>query len=171
MAFFFDVCREMVVVKELLDVSARWNEVKALYILESSAWVGEVRCLAWAVFIHERCFIGGFDVGEEGNENEKGPCLLVCCERLVLVEGDIGDHSAYAVIVKIYQVDVCDSNAADSVDDCVEFVGGVGVKREGAGGRHSEASGAAVSCVGSVLGEWWPMSAASGGLLLVSSRA
>jgi hypothetical protein len=50
-------------------------------------------------------------------------------------------------------------------------VGGVGVKREGAGGRHSEVSGAAVSCVGSVLGEWWPTSAASGGLLSVSSRA
>ncbi len=78
MAFFFDVCREMVVVKELLDVSARWDEVKALYILELPAWVGEVRCLAWAVFIHEHCFIRGCDVGEEGNK--KGPCLLVCCE-------------------------------------------------------------------------------------------
>ncbi len=42
MVFFFDVCREMVVVKELLDVSAGWGEVKSLYILESSAWVGEV---------------------------------------------------------------------------------------------------------------------------------
>jgi hypothetical protein len=41
-AFFFDVCREMVVVKELFDVSAGWDEVKALYILESPAWVGEV---------------------------------------------------------------------------------------------------------------------------------
>ncbi len=78
MAFFFDVCREMVVVKELLDISAGWDEVKALYILELLAWVGEVRCHAWAVFIHEHCFSGGFDVGEEGNK--KGPCLLVCCE-------------------------------------------------------------------------------------------
>jgi hypothetical protein len=89
----------------------------------------------------------------------------------VLVEGGVGDHSAYAVIVKIHRVDVCDSNAANSVDDCVEFVGGVGVKGEGAGGRYSEVNGAAVSCLGSVLGEWWPMSAASGGLLSVSSRA
>ena len=87
----------------------------------------------------------------------------------MLVEGDMGDHSEYAVVVKIHPVDVSDSNAADSVNDCVEFVGGVGVKREGAGGRHSEVSGAAVSCVGSVLGEWWPMSAATGGLLSVSS--
>ncbi len=71
----------------------------------------------------------------------------------MLVEGDVGDHSAYAVVVEIYQVDVSNSNATDSVDDCVEFVGGVGVKREGAGGRHTEVSGAAVSCVGSVLGE------------------
>ncbi len=46
MAFFFDVCREMVIVKELLDVSAGWVEVKALYILESLAWVVEVGCLA-----------------------------------------------------------------------------------------------------------------------------
>ncbi len=83
----------------------------------------------------------------------------------------MGDHSAYAVVVKIHQVDVCNINAADSVDDCVEFVGGVGVKREGAGGCHSEVSGAVVSCVGSVLGEWWPTSAASGGLLLVSVQA
>ncbi len=45
MAFFFDVCGEMVVVKELLDISAGWDEVKALYILESLAWVGEVQCL------------------------------------------------------------------------------------------------------------------------------
>jgi hypothetical protein len=89
----------------------------------------------------------------------------------VLVEGDMGDHSAYAIVVKINRVDVCDSNATDSVDDCVEFVGGVGVKREGAGGHHSEVSGAAVSCVGSVLGKWWPTSAASGGLLSVSSQA
>ncbi len=89
-------------------------------------------------------------MGEEGNK--KGPCLLVCCERLVLVEGDVGDHSAYAVVVKIHQVDICNSYAADSADDCVEFVGGVGVKREGAGGRHLEVSGTAVSCVGSVLG-------------------
>ncbi len=37
MQFFFDVCGEMVVVKELLDVSAGWDEVKALYILELSA--------------------------------------------------------------------------------------------------------------------------------------
>jgi hypothetical protein len=108
-------------------------------------------------------------VGEEGNE--KGPCLLVCYEQLVLVEGDVGDHSAYAVVVKIHQVDVCDSNAANSVDDCVEFVGGVGVKREGAGGCHLEVSSAAVSCVGSVLGKWWSTSAASGGVLSVSSRA
>jgi hypothetical protein len=42
MAFFFDVCGEMIVVKELLDVSARWDEVKSLYILESLARVGEV---------------------------------------------------------------------------------------------------------------------------------
>ena len=42
MVFFFDVCREMVVVKELLDISAGWDEVKALYILELPAWVGEV---------------------------------------------------------------------------------------------------------------------------------
>ncbi len=42
MAFFFDVCGKMAVVKELLDISAGWDEVKALYILESSAWVGEV---------------------------------------------------------------------------------------------------------------------------------
>ncbi len=49
MAFLFDVCREMVVVKELLDVSAGWDEVKALYILESSAWDGEVQCLASSV--------------------------------------------------------------------------------------------------------------------------
>ena len=89
----------------------------------------------------------------------------------MLVEGDVGDHSAYAVVVKIHQVDVCDSNAANSVDDCVEFVGGVGVKREGAGGCHTEVSSAAVSCVGSVLGEWWPMSVASGVLLSVSSQA
>ena len=108
-------------------------------------------------------------MGEEGNE--KGPCLLVCYEQLVLVEGDVGDHSAYAIVFNIHRVDVCNSNAANSIDDCVEFVGGVGVKREGAGGRHSEVSGAAVSCVGSVLGEWWPTSAASGGLLSVSSRA
>ena len=87
----------------------------------------------------------------------------------MLVEGDVSDHSAYAVVVKIHRVDVSNSNAADSVNDCVEFVGGVGVKREGAGGRHTEISGAGVSCVGSVLGEWWPTSAASGGLLLVGS--
>ncbi len=42
MAFFFGVCRGMVVVKELLDASAGWDEVKALYILESPAWVGEI---------------------------------------------------------------------------------------------------------------------------------
>ena len=89
----------------------------------------------------------------------------------MLVEGGVGDHSAYAVVVKIHRVDVCDINFADSVDDCVEFVGGVGVKREGAGGRHLKVSGAAVSCVGSVLGEWWPTSAASGGLLSVSVQA
>ncbi len=87
----------------------------------------------------------------------------------MLAEGDVGDHSVYAVVVKIHRVDDCNSNAADSVDDCVEFVGGDGVKREGAGGHHSEVSSAAVSCVGSVLGEWWPTSAASGGLLSVSS--
>ncbi len=55
----------------------------------------------------------------------------------MLVEGDLGDHSAYAVVVKIHRVDVCNSIAADYIDDCVEFVGGVGVKREGAGGCHS----------------------------------
>ncbi len=33
MAFFLDVCREMVIVKELLDVSAGWDEVKTSYIL------------------------------------------------------------------------------------------------------------------------------------------
>jgi hypothetical protein len=32
MAFFFDVCREIVIVKELLDVSAEGDEVKVLYI-------------------------------------------------------------------------------------------------------------------------------------------
>ncbi len=42
MAFFFHVCGEMVVVKELLDISAGWDEVKALYILELLAWVCEV---------------------------------------------------------------------------------------------------------------------------------
>ncbi len=42
MAFFFDVCREMALVKELLGVSAGWDEVKALYILELLAWVGGV---------------------------------------------------------------------------------------------------------------------------------
>ncbi len=42
MAFFFDMCEEMAVVKELLDVSAGWDEVKALYILESMAWAREV---------------------------------------------------------------------------------------------------------------------------------
>ncbi len=89
----------------------------------------------------------------------------------MLVEGDVGDHSAYAVVVKIHRVDVSDSNASDPVNDCVEFVGDVGVKREGAGRRHTEVSGAAVSCVGSVLGKWWPTSAAYGGLLLVGSRA
>jgi hypothetical protein len=89
----------------------------------------------------------------------------------VLVEGDVSDHSAYAVVVKIHRVDVSNSNAADSVNDCVEFVGGVGVKREVAGGSHTEVSDTAVSCVGSVLGEWWPTSAASGGLLSVGSRA
>ncbi len=78
MAFFFNVCGEMIVVKELFDVSAGWDEFKDLYILESSAWVCEVQCFAWAAFIHERCFIRGFDVWEEGNE--KGPCFLVCCE-------------------------------------------------------------------------------------------
>ncbi len=88
----------------------------------------------------------------------------------MLVEGDVGDHSAYAIVVKIHRVDVSDSNAADSVNDCVEFVGGVGVKREGAGGCHTEVSGAAVSCVGSVLGKWWSTSAASGGLLSVGSQ-
>jgi hypothetical protein len=41
MAFFFVVCGEMVIVKELLDVSARWDEVKASYILELLAWVCE----------------------------------------------------------------------------------------------------------------------------------
>ncbi len=51
----------------------------------------------------------------------------------MLVEGDVGDHCAYAVVVKIHQVDVCDSDAANSVNDCVEFVRGVGVKGEGAG--------------------------------------
>ena len=71
----------------------------------------------------------------------------------MLAEGDVGDHIAYALVVEIHRVDVCDSNAANSVDDCVEFVGGVGVKREGAGGCHSEVSGAAVSCVGSVMGK------------------
>ncbi len=166
MAFFFDVCREMVVVKEHLDVSAGWDEVKALYILELLAWVGEVQCLMWAVFIHEGCFIGGLMWAKKATKN-----LLVCCEGLVLVEGDVGDHSAYAAVIKIHQVDVCNSNAANSVNDCVEFVGGVGVKKEGAGGRHLEVSGAAVSCAGSVLGEWWPMSGVSGGLLLVSSQA
>ncbi len=55
----------------------------------------------------------------------------------MLVEGDVGDHSVYAVVVKIHRVDISDSNAADSVNDCVEFVGGVGVKREGAGGCHT----------------------------------
>ncbi len=90
-------------------------------------------------------------MGEE--IKKKGPCLLVCCERLVLVEGDVGDHSAYAVIVKIHQVDVCDSNANNSINDCVEFVRGVGVKRKGAGGCHLEVSGTAVSGVGSVLGK------------------
>ncbi len=85
--------------------------------------------------------------------DEKGPCFLVCCERLVLVDGDVGDHCAYAIIVKIHQVDVCNSNATNSVDDCVVLVRGVGVKGEGAGGHHAEVSGAAVSWVGSVLGE------------------
>jgi hypothetical protein len=79
--------------------------------------------------------------------------LLGVFEQLVLVEGDVGDHCAYAIVVKIHQVDVCDSNAANSVDDCAEFVRGVGVKREGAGGRLAEVSGAAVSWVGSVLGK------------------
>ncbi len=55
----------------------------------------------------------------------------------MLVEGDVGDHSAYAVVVKIHPVDISDSNATESINDCVEFVGGVGVKREGAGGRHT----------------------------------
>ncbi len=41
-AFFFDVCGEMVIVKELLDISAGWDEVKALYISELFAWVCEV---------------------------------------------------------------------------------------------------------------------------------
>ncbi len=71
----------------------------------------------------------------------------------MLVEGDVGDHCAYAIIVKIHQVDICDSNAADSVDDCVVLVRGVGVKGEGAGGRHTEVSSAVVSWSGSVLGE------------------
>jgi hypothetical protein len=88
-----------------------------------------------------------------GRGQQKGPCFLMCCEELVLVEGDVGDHCAYAVVVKIHQVDVCDSNAVDSVDDGVEFVRGVGVKVEGAGGRHAEVSGAAFSWVGSVLGK------------------
>ncbi len=85
----------------------------------------------------------------------------------MLVEGDVGDHCAYAVVVKIHQVDVCNSDTAGSVDNCVEFVGGVGVKGEGAGGCHVEVSGTAISCVGSVLGEWWPTSAALGGLLSI----
>ncbi len=85
--------------------------------------------------------------------DEKGPCFLVCCEQLVLVEGDVGDHCAYAVIVKIHRVDVGNSDAADSIDYCVVLVRGVGVKGEGAGERHAEVSGAAVSWVGSVLGE------------------
>ncbi len=46
----------------------------------------------------------------------------MCCEELVLVEGDVGDHCVYAVVVKIHQVDVCNSNAVDSVDDGVEFL-------------------------------------------------
>jgi hypothetical protein len=86
-AFFFDVCGEIVIVKELLDVFATWDEVKASNILESLAWVREVWCLVWAVFIHEHCFIRGFDVWVEGTE--KGPCFLVCCEQLVLVEGEV----------------------------------------------------------------------------------
>ncbi len=84
--------------------------------------------------------------------NEKGPCFLVCCEQLMLVEGEVGDHCAYAVIVKIHQVDVCNSNAANCVEDCVVLVRCVGVKGEGAGGHHAGVSGAGVSWVGSVLG-------------------
>ncbi len=71
----------------------------------------------------------------------------------MLVEGDMGDHCAYAVIVKIHQVDICDSNAANSIDDCVVLVRGIGVKGEGAGECHAEVSSAAVSWLGSVLGE------------------
>ncbi len=64
--------------KELLDVSAGYDEVKALYFLELLTWVHEVWCLMWAVFIHERCFIQGFDVWLV--DNKTGPCFLVCCE-------------------------------------------------------------------------------------------
>jgi hypothetical protein len=65
----------------------------------------------------------------------------------------MGDHCAYAVIIKIHQVDVCNSNAANSIDDCEVLVRGVGVKGEGASGCHVEVSGAAVRWVGSVLGK------------------
>ncbi len=85
--------------------------------------------------------------------NEKGPCLLVCCEQLVLVKGDVGDHCAYAIIIKIHPVDVCDSNATNSIDDSVVLVRGVGVKGEGAGGSHAVVSGAVVRWMCSVLGE------------------
>ncbi len=71
----------------------------------------------------------------------------------MLVEGDMGDHCAYAIVDKVNRVDVCDSNAANSVDDGVEFVRGVGVKGEGAGGHHTEVSSSAFSWMGSVLGK------------------
>jgi hypothetical protein len=71
----------------------------------------------------------------------------------VLVEGDVGDHCAYAVIVNIHRVDICNSNATGSIDDCVVLVRDVGVKGEGAGRRHAEISGDVVSYVGSVLDE------------------
>ena len=53
------------------------------------------------------------------------------------VEGDMVDEGAYATVVEVHGVYVCDSNTANAIYDDVVFVASVGTDGEIAGSTYA----------------------------------
>jgi len=90
--------------------------------VEELAGVIEIGCFGRAILIHEECVIGSAEVGEVGCE--VGPGFGMSSKGLVPVVRNMADEGAYAAIIKVHGVDVCDRDATNAVDDDIIFVTG-----------------------------------------------
>ena len=68
----------------------------------------------------------------------------MCGKGEVHVEGDMVDEGAYAAIVEVHGVDVCNRDATNSIDDYIVFVAGGGADGEVAGFGDAEEDGAGI---------------------------